>query len=124
MEKNQVLLTLDEYNELRDIKKELEKGNIVGFTYTGRLGDRDMYFYTENEVIKKFETQANDLRKRQEALLFQINDSKNQLTEFRDNLKLLRFENVRLNKENNELKTKPAFSIRNFLFGWKKNKKC
>ena len=119
MEKNQVLLALDEYNELRDIRENLTKGNIVGF-FVSRCGDRDMYFYTENEVIKKFETQANDLRKRQEALLFQINDSKNQLTEFRDNLKLLRFENVRLNKENNELKTKPAFSIRNFIFGWKK----
>ncbi len=62
MEKNQVLLALDEYNELRDIKENLKKGNIVGFV-ASRCGDRDMYFYTENEVVKQFATENADLEK-------------------------------------------------------------
>ena len=112
MEKNQVLLTLDEYNELRDVKKELEKGNIVGFVVRS-CGYRDMCFYTENEVVKQFATENADL-------LLQLNESEAKLTEFRNNLKLLRLENGRLEKKIKELQTKPAFSIRNFIFGWKK----
>ena len=112
MEKNQVLLALDEYNELRDIKENLRKGNIVGFV-ASRCGDRDMYFYTENEVVKQFATENADL-------LLQLNESEAKLTEFRNNLKLLRLENGRLEKKIKELQTKPAFSIRNFIFGWKK----
>ena len=81
MEKNQVLLTLDEYNELRDVKKELEKGNIVGFVVRS-CGYRDMCFYTENEVVKQFATENADL-------LLQLNESEAKLTEFRNNLKLL-----------------------------------
>ena len=121
MEKNQVLLTLDEYNELRDVKKELEKGNIVGFTFS-RCGNRDMYFYTENEVVKQFATENADLEKRRSYLLLQLGESEAKLTEFQNNLKLLRLENGKLHNKIKELETKPAFSIRNFLFGYKKLK--
>ena len=123
MEENQVLLALDEYNELRDVKKELEKGNIVGFT-ASRCGDRDMYFYTENSVIKKFETQNADLEKRRHDLSFQLTESEAKLTESQNMIRELRLENGKLHNQIKELETKPAFSIRNFIFGWKKNKKC
>ena len=121
MEKNQVLLTLDEYNELRDVKKELEKGNIVGFVGR-RCGDRDMYFYTENSVIKKFETQNADLEKRRHDLSFQLTESEAKLTELQNNIKIVMLENNRLENKIIELETKPTFSIRNFLFGYKKPK--
>ena len=119
MEKNQVLLALDEYNELRDIKENLTKGNIVGFTVS-RCGDRDMYFYTENEVVKQFATENADLEKRRYDLLLQLGESEAKLTEFQNNLKLLRLENGKLHNQIKELEIKPAFSIRNFIFGWKK----
>ena len=119
MEKNQVLLTLDEYNELRDVKKELEKGNIVGFVVRS-CGDRDMYFYTENAVIKKFETQNDDLEKRRCDLLLQLTESQTKLTESQNTIRELRLENGKLHNKIKELEIKPAFSIRNFIFGWKK----
>ena len=121
MEKNQVLLTLDEYNELRDVKKELEKGNIVGFVGR-RCGDRDMYFYTENSVIKKFETQNADLEKRRHDLSFQLTESEAKLTELQNNIKIVMLENNRLENKIKELEKNQPFSIRNFLFGWKKPK--
>ena len=122
MEKNQVLLTLDEYNELRDVKKELEKGNIVGFV-ASRCGDRDMCFYTENEIIKKFETQNADLEKRRSYLLLQLRESEAKFNELQNNIKIVMLENNRLENKIKELETKPTFSIINFLFGDKKQKK-
>lgn len=119
MEKNQVLLTLDEYNELRDVKKELEKGNIVGFVVRS-CGDRDMCFYTENEIIKKFETQNNDLIKKYDQLKIKLNESEAKLTESQNMIRELRLENGKLHNQIKELEIKPAFSIRNFIFGWKK----
>ena len=119
MEKNQVLLTLDEYNELRDVKKELEKGNIVGFVVRS-CGDRDMYFYTENAVIKKFETQNDDLEKRRCDLLLQLRESEDKFKELQNNIKIVMLENNRLENKIKELEIKPTFSIRNFIFGWEK----
>ena len=122
MEKNQVLLALDEYNELRDIKENLTKGNIVGFT-ASRCGDRDMYFYTENEVVKQFATENADLEKRKSDLLLQLNNTQKQLIELQNNIKIVMLENNRLENKIKELETKPTFSIINFLFGDKKKKR-
>ena len=119
MEKNQVLLALDEYNELRDIKENLRKGNIVGFTAI-RCRDRDMYFYTESEVIKKFETKNADLEKRRYDLLLQLGESEAKFKALQNNIKIVMLENNRLENKIKELEIKPAFSIRNFIFGWKK----
>ena len=122
MEKNQVLLALDEYNELRDIKENLRKGNIVGFVVRS-CGDRDMCFYTENEIIKKFETQNDDLEKRRSYLLLQLRESEAKFNELQNNIKIVMLENNRLENKIKELETKPTFSIINFLFGDKKQKR-
>ena len=115
MEKNQVILDLDEYNELRDVKKELEKGNIVGYYKNFVAKVEYIGFYTENEVIKKFENQNNDLIKKYDQLLFQLNESQNVTKELHCIIQELQNKII-------ELETKPTFSIRNFLFGYKKPK--
>ena len=122
MEKNQVILDLDEYNELRDIKENLRKGNIVAFV-ASRCGDRNMYFYTENEVVKQFATENADLEKRRSYLLLQLRESEAKFNELQNNIKIVMLENNRLENKIIELETKPAFSIRNFLFGDKKKKR-
>ena len=94
MEKNQVILDLDEYNELRDVKKELEKGNIVGFVVRS-CGDRDMCFYTENEVVKQFATENADLEKRRSYLLLQLRESEAKFNELQNNIKIVMLENNR-----------------------------
>ena len=122
MEKSKVILDLDEYNELRDIKENLTKGNIVGFTVS-RCGDRDMYFYTENEVVKQFATENADLEKRRSYLLLQLRESEAKFNELQNNIKIVMLENNRLENKIKELETKPTFSIINFLFGDKKQKR-
>ena len=57
MEKNTVLLSLEEYNALRDFKKEIEKGNTIKI-YCGYSGNPQHYYSAENalkeiEIINK-----------------------------------------------------------------------
>ena len=120
MEKNQVLLALDEYNELRDIKENLKKGNIAGYYKNFVAKVEYIGFYTENQVIKMFENQNNDLIKKYDQLLFQLNESEAKLTESQNMIRELRLENGKLHNQIKELEKNPPFSIRNFLFGWKK----
>lgn len=116
MEKNQVILDLDEYNELRDIKENLKKGNIAGYYKNFVAKVEYIGFYTENQVIKMFENQNNDLIKKYDQLLFQLNESQNVTKELHCIIQELQNKII-------ELETKPAFSIRNFLFGDKKKKR-
>ena len=120
MEKSKVILDLDEYNELRDIKENLKKGNIVGYYKNFVAQVEYVGFYTENEVIKKFETQNNDLIKKYDQLKIKLNESEAKLTESQNMIRELRLENGKLHNKIKELEIKPAFSIRNFIFGWKK----
>ena len=120
MEKSKVILDLDEYNELRDIKENLKKGNIVGYYKNFVAQVEYVGFYTENEVIKKFETQNNDLIKKYDQLKIKLNESEAKLTESQNMIRELRLENGKLHNQIKELEKNPPFSIRNFIFGWKK----
>lgn len=61
MEKDTVLLSVDKYNELRDFQKEVRNGKVVSISRPWNLGGETTYFYTEDEVIKKFETRIKEL---------------------------------------------------------------
>ncbi len=60
-----------------------------------------------------FENQNNDLIKKYDQLLFQLNESQNVTKELHYIIQELQNKII-------ELETKPTFSIRNFIFGWKK----
>ena len=61
MKANTVVLTINEYNELRDFKKRIEDGKICGIKYGGFGLSSGEYFYTENKAIAKFEDKNNEL---------------------------------------------------------------
>ena len=63
MEKNTVLLDLNEYNSLRDLRKALFEGKTVGVYVGMALKDNvpQLFFYTDNEVVKEMENKNKDL---------------------------------------------------------------
>lgn len=62
MEKDTVLLAVDKYNELRDFKKEIEKGN----TAYGYSGYSTKTFVTSDEAVKSVLKLNEDLNKQLE----------------------------------------------------------
>lgn len=53
MEKNTVLLPLDDYNKLREFKEEIENGKILAITGTYNVITN---FYTESEAFSEIES--------------------------------------------------------------------
>ena len=73
MEKDTVLLSVDKYNELRDFQKEVRNGKVVSISRPWNLGGETTYFYTEDEVIKKFETRNKEMEDKIKELENTIN---------------------------------------------------
>ena len=70
MEKNTVLLDIDEYNSLRDLRTALFEGKTVGI-YGGWITKDivpQLYFYTDDEVVKEIADSNKDLRDRNKDL--------------------------------------------------------
>lgn len=106
MEKNTVTIALDEYNELRDIKTNIRKGNIVTLYQNGSISCDYYIFYTENEALKKFEDQNNDLRKKYDEILRKLYEcqekleqSNKKLEELKEEIKQSKVEQPQIKKQ-------------------------
>jgi hypothetical protein len=91
MEQNTVVITLEEYNKLRDFKKEVERNRekskyaVIeerwgGFVPSGRI----RMYYTESEIVADFE-------KRNKELEAKIRDMANYKKELASELKKMSF---------------------------------
>lgn len=67
MEKNTVLLSLEQYNELRDFKKEIEKGNVLKIYYSYSGYDHND-FINIGDALKEISEVNNGLLKEKMAL--------------------------------------------------------
>ena len=66
MQKDTVILSIEEYNELRDFKKEIENGKTLILS-TGFYGTK-LFFYTKDEAIKLLIDASKDLEEENESL--------------------------------------------------------
>ena len=64
MEKDTVVLSVEKYNELRDFQREVKAGKVFSLcrSWAGHYSGKTVHFYTENEVLKEFETENKELR--------------------------------------------------------------
>lgn len=76
METNTVLLSVEQYNELRDLQKEVKNGKVFSFSRSWGHGRETNYFFTEDEVVEKFETKIKELEAKNNKLEVKINDLK------------------------------------------------
>lgn len=53
MKKNTVLLNLDDYNDLRDFKKEVKEGKVFTTRLSYDYGETTKTYYTESEVVEE-----------------------------------------------------------------------
>lgn len=75
MEKDTVLLAVEEYNELRDFKKEVEESRkeskfaVIEERWGGFIGGGySRKYYTENEAVLDFETRNKELEAKNKEL--------------------------------------------------------
>jgi hypothetical protein len=72
MDKNTVILSVEDYNELRDFKENANNGKtlitIRAYGFSGENIYRE--FYTDNEIIEQLSKSNNELKKE----LFEINN--------------------------------------------------
>lgn len=81
MDKNTVTLDLEAYNKLRDFKTEIENGKTLEVThFPGPYGFTDVKFYTENEIISKFNERCKELQVENTEL-------RNNIKELKENIK-------------------------------------
>lgn len=62
MDKNTVTLGLEEYNKLRDFKKEIENGKTLVILHYPQPYGPYTKFYTENEIITELSEQYKELQ--------------------------------------------------------------
>ena len=64
MDKNTVLLSVEDYNELRDFKKKITDGNVLTeYCSFGIGGSSRTSYYTNDEVAKELHTKNERLKK-------------------------------------------------------------
>lgn len=61
MEKDTVIITVEKYNELRDFQKEVKSGKIFSFSRYFFSSIETNYFFTESQMVEKFETRIKEL---------------------------------------------------------------
>ena len=106
MEKNTVTISLDDYNELRDIKTNIRKGNIVTLYQNGSISCNYYIFYTEDEALKQFETQNKTLRKKYDETSLKLYEceeklkqSNKKLEELKEEIKQSKVEQPQIKKQ-------------------------
>ncbi|WP_159522919.1 hypothetical protein [Sunxiuqinia indica] len=78
MDKNTVLLSVEDYNALRDFKKEITDGNVLVEYYSFGFGvsSRTRY-YTNDEVAKELHKKNDNLKNKIKDLENRIKDLEN-----------------------------------------------
>jgi len=79
METNTVLLKVEDYNELRDLKKNIKEGKILSVSESwGSFGEfrssSSVTYYTENEIIETISKENESLKERNSELETKIDE--------------------------------------------------
>lgn len=69
MAKNTVILSIEEYNRLRDFETEIKSGKIL--TLFSGFYSSSSQFFTDSEIVKLVSEENNDLRREIDELLIQ-----------------------------------------------------
>lgn len=114
IEKNTVILDVNVYNDLRDIKKNVENDKIVSYIHSNNpFGSysSETHYHTKDVVIKSLVNRSNKLIETIRELRIKISESQNNKEEI----------NVDYHKEKiNEIKKYNLFRL---IKWWWKNKK-
>jgi hypothetical protein len=78
MDKNTVLLSVDDYNKLRDFKKKITDGKIlVDYQFLGGVYRNEVRYYTDDKVIEELHLRNKSLKEEIKYLQNRINDLQN-----------------------------------------------
>ena len=75
MEKNTLILDLDEYNELRDFKTTIEKGNVVCKIQTNYWQKQ---YLTTSDALDQLSTEINSISEKNKILIDEMTLLKNE----------------------------------------------